>query len=226
MNNQMNRSVSSFLSRRSLRIIVIGALVTLAALFVASRVASASAPFKAIGALASPITNPITVTLDCDDGWNPSCHPTASSTSSARLYTYFYIDGRYRGPANQVYADVCSRFRLADGFHSAKVYAKDSHRNSATVGPYRIIQCDRFGPYVSTGLRVYRSSVSINPYASDRWSGVATKVLTIDGTAQTWQAYANVCSTFSLGRGWHSVVVTATDNVGNSSSSARNFYCR
>jgi hypothetical protein len=226
MNKHMSMSVTWLQDRRTVRIAVVGVLITLAALFVAARVASASAPLKAIGALASPITQPVTVTLDCDDGWNPSCQPTASTTSGGTLRSYFYIDGRLRGSANVVYTNVCSRFRLADGFHTAKVYAVDSHRNSARIGPYRIIQCDRTGPYVTTGLRYFRSIVTLAPYASDRWSGVATKTLMIDGANQAWQNYSNVCATLSLSIGWHSAVATATDTVGNANSSARNFYCR
>lgn len=226
MNKQISQSVAWYLDRRTIRVAVLGVLMTLAALFIASRVASASAPLKAIGALASPITQPVTVTLDCDDGWNPSCQPTAATTSGGRLRTYFYIDGRLRGGANVVYSDVCSRFRLADGFHTATVYAVDSFRNSAKIGPYRIIQCDRTGPYVTTGLRYYRNVVTLAPYASDRWSGVATQTLKIDGADQTWQNYSNVCTALSLSKGSHSVVATATDTVGNTKSSLRNFYCR
>jgi hypothetical protein len=226
MNKQISRSVVWFQDRRTIRVTVIGVLITLAALFVASRVASASAPLKAIGALASPITQPVTVTLDCDDGWNPSCQPTADTASGGMLRSYFYIDGRSRGPANVVYTNVCSRFRLADGFHTAMVYAVDSFRNSARVGPYRIIQCDRTGPYITSGLRYYRNVVTLAPYASDRWSGVATEVLKIDGTDETWDNYSNVCTAFSLSSGAHSVLVSATDNVGNTSSSLRTFYCR
>jgi hypothetical protein len=179
-----------------------------------------------ISAVKSPITTPVTVNLDCDESWNPSCRTEAATTSGVRLRSYFYIDGRFRGPANQTYANVCLLFRLRDGSHSARVYAIDARRNAAGVGPYGVIKCDRSGPSVSTGLRVYRGIVSIAPKATDRYSGVATQSLLIDQTTRTWGAVSDVCATFGLATGLHTVTVQATDTVGNASSTQRYYYCR
>ena len=206
------------------RLVIAGLVIFIAALFMATRIANANEPSNVNSAIKSPIPSPVSVVLDCDETWNPSCHPTASTGSGASLRSYFYVDGRYRGPANVVYSNVCARFYLADGWHTARVYAVDAKRNSASVGPYRVIKCDRFGPYVSTGL-VLGYKIRINPVAIDRGSGVATKYFWIDGVSRTWKYYSNVCVQLGLARGWHWVRVTATDNLAHSSTTARWFRC-
>jgi hypothetical protein len=207
------------------RQVIVGLVILIVALFMATRIANANAPASDNSAIKSPIPSPISVVLDCDETWNPNCAPTASTTGTGgSLRSYFYIDGRYRGRANVVYSNVCSRFYLTDGWHTARVYAVDAQRNSASVGPYRVIKCDRFGPYVSTGL-VLGYKVRINPVAIDRGSGVATKQMWVDGVVRTWQYYSNVCVQLNRARGWHWVRVTATDNLAHSSTTTRWFYC-
>lgn len=207
------------------RQVMVGLIILIAALFMATRIANANAPGSDNSAIKSPIPSPVSVVLGCAETWNPGCHPTAVTTSGASLRSYFYIDGRYRGPANAVYTNVCSRFYLTDGWHTARVYAIDAKRNSAAVGPYRVIKCDRFGPYVYTGL-VQAYKVRINPVAIDRGSGVATKQMSVDGVVRTWQYYSNACVQLHRARGWHRVRVTATDNLAHSATTTRWFYCR
>ncbi len=231
MNKQMHAFVERFVGRRSLRVVIAGVLVILAAVFVASRIASASAPSKAVGPLESPITNPISLTLDCGDDWNPSCTLSASTTSGGTLRTYFYVDGRFRGPAG-TYNDICTLLRLRDGSHTASLRAVDSHRFTARIGPVRTIKCDRTAPFVSTGLFYRRGLVFLAPFASDRLSGVntASEELSFDNgaiTVDSFAAIADVCATEGLAtRQWHSVTATAADNAGNSRSVRRSFFCR
>jgi hypothetical protein len=205
-------------------ILAIAAIV--GGLFLGSGVVKADLDRLPLDAIKSPIPLPISITLDCGEGWNPSCHPLAASTAGLALRSYFYIDGFYRGPANYVYPDVCRRYRLANGTHTARVYAVDSHRNSANVGPYRVIKCDRTGPALNLGLRVYYTTVSLAPQARDVWSGVATQELAIDQTVVAWQNYTEVCKDLRLARGAHVVRMRATDVAGNSSAASRAFYCR
>jgi len=189
----------------------------------AVRVTNANAPSNAISALKSPIPSPVSVVLDCEEIWNPSCQTKATSTLGGQLWSYFYVDGRYRGRANVVYTNVCSRFSLTDGWHTARVYAVDAHHNSASVGPYRVIKCDRFGPDVSTGLRS-GWKIQINPVASDRGSGIDTKTLWVDGAPRTWKNYSNACVQLGLAKGGHSVRVSATDNLGHSATTTAHWF--
>ncbi len=208
-----------------------GAAITIAALFVVFGVANAGKPTAPISAVKSPIPSPITVILDCDDppNYSPDCRTTATTTNNSYLYSYFYIDGRYRGPANRTYTNVCQTYYLRDGVHSARVFAVDTRRNSANVGPAYVIHCDRFGPVVYSWLyygRYWR--VFITPVAYDYGSGVnlASRTLTVDGVVYPWQRYVDACVELGLTRGWHRLVLSATDNAGHTTTSrARNFYC-
>jgi len=224
--NRVLRTIKQLATNRSARtgagVLAASILLLLAMVGIAN---AGPAP-QPISAVKSPIMPPVTVNLDCDETWNPSCRTAAATTSGVRLRSYFYIDGRFRGPANQMYTNVCLLFRLRDGSHSARVFAIDARGNTAGVGPYGVIKCDRSGPSVSTGLRVYRRVVSIAPKATDRYSGVATETLLIDQAEKTWGVVSDVCATYGLGTGLHTVTVQATDNVGNSSLTQRYFYCR
>ena len=172
------------------------------------------------------ITDPLTITLDCDDtSWNPQCTTTSVSNQSLTVRSYFYIDGRLRGTGDVTFATVCSRFYLRDGWHTARLYARDSDGNTANIGPYPIIHCDRTGPLVYTGLRRSGRIYSANPTASDRWSGVDTKAFYVDATEVTWQAYWNLCQNLSLTPGAHLAWVRATDVAGNASTRSSTFYC-
>jgi hypothetical protein len=215
----------SALNTPYLRTLVVGVVVVLAALFMAAKVANAGVPSAPISAVKSPITNPISITLDCNDGWNPNCQPTATSNIGASLRSFFYIDGRFRGAANVVYNNVCLTYRLRDGRHTAKVSAVDALGNSARIGPVYAIECDRTGPFLATNLRFYRGAWYMNPIAIDRASGVATKTLTVDGTAQTWKVYSNVCTSLTLTAGTHTITLQATDNAGNASTLNRSIKC-
>ena len=229
MNIHLDDVIERIVDRRGLRIVIVVALVALTAMFVAARIASASAPSRAVGPLESPISNPISLTMDCGDGWNPNCVLAASTTSGGILRTYFYVDWRYRGPAG-TYNDICTLLRLRDGSHTAMLIAVDSRHFSARIGPYRTIKCDRTAPYVNSRLYYYRGLVYMRPYAIDRLSGVnvATEQLSFDNGAVTvngFAAIANVCSVEGLSRGWHRVAATAADNAGNSRTVRRYFYC-
>ncbi len=175
------------------------------------------------------VTNPLTITLNCDEtSWNPTCSTTTVSNLGLKTYSYFYIDGRIRGYGDVNIKTVCSVFRLRDGWHTARLFARDSQHNWASIGPYPLIHCDRTGPYVYTGVHYYRGIVVANPYAFDRWSGVnsSTETFSVDSTAVAIHPYWNVCQLLNLGRGWHVAVVTAADNAGNTSARAGWFYCR
>ena len=217
--------VHSALTTPSLRAFALATVMAAIVLFAASQMASAGVTPGPVGPLASPIDTPVKVYLHCTDGWNNSCQATSSTTAGVRLWSYFYIDGRYRGSGNATYTNVCSRFRLYDGHHTATLYAVDARRNSARIGPYRIIDCDRTAPTVATGLRIYRSTVRISPYAYDRWSGIATRQVLLDNAEVEWKVYTNVCQTPGLAKGSHSVKVVATDNAGNTRSTTRTFRC-
>jgi hypothetical protein len=174
------------------------------------------------------VTDPLTITLDCDDtSWNPTCTTTTVSNIGLTTYSFFYIDGRLRGFGDVNFTQICSTFRLRDGWHTAKLFARDSQFNKATIGPFPIIHCDRSGPVVFTGVRRIRGIVVANPTASDRWSGVnaATEVFSVDGTAQTWQSYWNICLQLALAPGTHVAVASAADNAGNQGSRAGSFHC-
>jgi hypothetical protein len=209
------------------RNVVVSAAIMIAALFVVFGVANADKPLTPVSAVKSPIPQPVTVILDCQETWNPSCTPTAATTSGAKLYSYFYIDGRYRGTANKTYANVCARYYLRDGVHTARVYAVDAHWNSASVGPYKVIHCDRFAPSIATYLWYGRHwKVNIVPYAADYGSGIATKTFSVDGVVQPWKSYTDACTQMSLAKGWRKTKVTATDIAGNSvTGGMRTFYC-
>ncbi|MCL4504528.1 MAG: hypothetical protein M1140_00685 [Chloroflexi bacterium] len=208
-----------------------GVVITVAALFVVFGVANAGKPTAPISAVKSPIPSPISVVLDCDDppNYNPTCRTTATTTGAAYLYSYFYIDWRYRGPANRDYPTVCSTYYLRDGVHSARVRAVDTQRNSANVGPAYVIHCDRFGPVVYSYLyygRYWR--VYITPVAYDYGSGVdlSSRTLTVDGNDFPWQRYTDACVEMGLTRGYHSLVLSASDNAGHTTTSrTRWFYC-
>lgn len=211
-----------------LRNLVISAAVIVALWAVMVNVVYAGKPLTPVSAVKSPIPQPITVVLECEEGWgNPWCTPTAESTSHRRLTTYFYIDGRYRGAANKTYDTVCSRYALRDGVHTARVYAVDTRGNTSSVGPYKVIHCDRFGPAVSTSLWYGRSwKVNLVPYAHDAGSGIDTKSFLVDNTPVTWQSYSNACTQLSLSKGWHKTKVTATDKVGHTvTGGVRTFHC-
>lgn len=216
-------------ARNSLvRNIVISATIMIAALFVVFGVADAAKPIAPVSAVKSPIPQPVSVVLDCDETWgNPSCRTSAATTSGKRLYSYFYIDGRYRGSANKTYTNVCSLYWLRDGIHSARVYAVDAGWNSVGVGPSKVIHCDRFNPVVYTSVWYGRGwTVHLAPSAIDYGSGVASKTFSVDNVDRTWQSYASACTQLSLARGWHQTKVMATDAVGHSvTGGVRNFYC-
>jgi hypothetical protein len=141
--------------RRALLQLSVLALLVLATLVLTNAQSTqASAGRMFINPLQSPPPQPIMLTLDCQKGWNPSCRTSATGTPGVRLYSYFYIDNRYRGSATLTYTNVCRRFYLADGSHSAKVYARDARGRTATVGPIAgAIRCDRTRPTVAARYR-------------------------------------------------------------------------
>ena len=220
-------AIGAVLRTSLVRNVVVSAAIMIAALFVVFGVANAGKPLTPVSAVKSPIPQPVSVVLDCQETWNPSCTATASTTSGARLYSYFYIDGRYRGTANKTYTNVCALYYLRDGVHTARVYAVDAKWNSASVGPYKVIHCDRYAPTVATYLWYGRSwKVNITPSAVDYGSGIATKAFSVDGDVKPWQSYTDACKLMSLAKGWHKTKVTATDNAGHSvTGGARTFYC-
>lgn len=173
------------------------------------------------------ITDPLTITLDCDDtSWNPKCTTTSVSNLGLSVRSYFYIDGRLRGTGDVTFDTVCTRFRLFDGWHTARLFARDSNGNTANIGSVPIIKCDRTGPLVYTGVRRVSRVYVANPTASDRWSGVNTKTFYVDSTEVTWQAYWNICQNLSLTAGPHLAWVRATDVAGNASTRSSTFYCQ
>jgi hypothetical protein len=172
------------------------------------------------------ITQPLTLTLDCDDtSWNPTCTTSSVSSMGLTVYSWFYIDGRVRATGDVTLTTVCSRYRLYDGWHTARLYARDSNGNSANIGSYPIIHCDRTGPLVYTGVRRIGHVYVANPTATDRWSGVNTKTFTVDSTVVAWQSYWNICQNLSLSIGQHVAMAQATDFAGNSSARVNTFYC-
>jgi hypothetical protein len=173
------------------------------------------------------ITDPITLTLDCDETWNPTCTTTAVSNQGIRIYSFFYIDGIYRGAGNVAIPTVCSRFRLRDGWHSARLYARDSQHNAANIGPALVIKCDRTAPLVRTGVRTLNGIVSANPTAIDKVSGVDTATLEflVDGTAATWQPYSSLCTQLTLTTGAHVAIARAKDIAGNQGAASSVFQC-
>ena len=212
----------TFFSRKPLQVGV-ALFATIASLVVmpASAFASKVGPGKYV-----VITQPLTLTLDCDDtSWNPDCSTTAVSSLGLTVYSKFYIDGRLRATGDVNLTTVCSRYRLYDGWHTARLYAKDSNGNSANIGPYPMIKCDRTGPVIYTGLRKVSRTYVANPTASDRWSGVDTKAFYVDSAEVTWQSYWNLCQNLSLSKGQHLAWVRATDVAGNSSAKSSTFYC-
>jgi hypothetical protein len=200
------------------------AVLIIAALALA-RALRADARQLAIHPLLSP--QPIMLTVDCQRGWNPSCRTSAVGQPGVRLYSYFYIDNRYRGTATRTYTNVCRLFYLIDGSHSTKAYARDLRGNSATAGPIRdAIRCDRTRPVVSVGLMTRYGKTSANPNATDRMSGLATKAFYVDSVARAWKVHTDLCSQLGLGRGYHYAWVTARDNAGNSSTTYHyRFWC-
>lgn len=220
-------AVSALMRNAVIRNITVSAAILFAALFVFIGVANADVSLTPISALKSPIPNPVSVVLNCDEHWNPSCTVTATTTSGASLRSYFYIDGRYRGPANRTYTNVCALFWLRDGVHTARVYAIDAKWNSASVGPYRVISCDRLPPSIFVYLWYGRNwKVNIVPVATDYGSGIASKTFSVDGVNRTWQTYTDACAQLTLATGWHKTNVTATDNAGHGMTGGiRTFYC-
>jgi hypothetical protein len=82
------------------------------------------------------------VTLGCGEDINPTCHPTAVSTLKFKFTGHFYIDGKDLGPANKLYKEVCTEYRLSKGYHSARVYARDTSGNTADTGTIKqAIKC-------------------------------------------------------------------------------------
>ena len=212
----------TFFSRKPLQVGV-ALIATVASLVVmpASAFAAKVGPGKYV-----VITQPLTLTLDCDDtSWNPDCSTTAVSSLGLTVYSKFYIDGRLRATGDVNLTTVCTRYRLYDGWHTARLYARDSNGNSASIGAYPIIKCDRTGPTIYTGVRRVGRTYVANPTASDRWSGVDTKAFFVDSTEVTWQSYWNLCQNLSLSTGQHLAWVRATDVAGNSSAKSSTFYC-
>ncbi len=212
----------TFLSGKPLRVgVALIATVTSLIVMPASAFAEKVGPGKYVA-----ITQPLTLTLDCDDtSWNPDCSTTAVSSSGLMVNSWFYIDGRLRATGDVSLTTVCTRYRLYDGWHTARLFAKDSEGNTASIGAYPIIKCDRTGPLVYTGLRKVGHTYVANPTASDRWSGVDTMNFYVDSDEVTWQSYWNICQNLDLSAGQHLAWVRATDVAGNSSAKSNTFYC-
>lgn len=201
--------------------VFVGIGAVFAAVLAATRTANAS--LAAIDPLTSPPTRRLAVANNCGWGWNPTCRPRAVSYLGLRVTSYFYIDGRYVGSANANYTNVCARFGLSNGYHSARTYARDSRGNVASTGVvYRAIKCDRTRPYGTPGI----SRVSARPRASDAISGVASRRFYVDYRLRTWRNYSNLCATFRLYRGRHIASVRVADRAGNVTIVRQAFYCR
>jgi hypothetical protein len=192
----------------------------LMAVLAAAKSAGASSP--AVDPLASPPGRALVVSLNCGGGWNPACRPRAASRIGARVTSYFYIDGRYRGPANRDYANGCVRFRLSNGYHTARVHARDSRGNIASTGTLRVIRCDRARPVGTPGVW----GVSARPRAWDALSGVASRRFYVDHYQRAWRNYSNLCAAFRLRRGLHVASVRVADYAGNVAIVRQNFRCR
>ena len=94
--------------------------------------------------LRSPIRPALTVKLNCGRRVNPNCSPLAVRRPRARVTSQFFIDGVVRGSANRVYLNVCRRFNLSNGSHSARVSARDNQGNTADTGTIaNVIRCRR-----------------------------------------------------------------------------------
>jgi hypothetical protein len=223
---------TSSLTQNLLRNTLLIVAAMFALIFLAIQIASADPAQVPLDATKSPITGPIQVTVNCDETWNPTCRSVATTTPGVKLWSSLYIDGRLRdsahgtGTVNETFTNVCHLYRLQDGTHTARVTARDAYGNTAGVGPYRVIKCDRTPPGVTIGYKSVRHVVSINPKVTDRMSGVKEKHLFIDQIERTWEPSSNVCTTFSLSSGPHLIKATATDNAGNSSYAMRVFFCQ
>lgn len=192
----------------------------LLAVLAVARSAGASPP--TIDPLASPPGRKLVVSVNCGTAWNPNCRPRAVSRIGTRVTSYFYIDGRYRGSANRDYINVCARFGLSNGRHTASVYARDSRGNVASTGTLRVIRCDRTRPVGTPGVW----GVSARPRAWDALSGVASRKFYVDHYQRTWRNYANLCATFRLRPGLHVASVRVADYAGNVTILRQNFRCR
>ncbi len=184
---------------------------------------SASAGPLGIDPLVSPppAGRTLTVSINCSEGWNPTCRPRAVSTLGLRVTSTFRIDSRTVGPANRTYSNVCARYRLRDGYHTALVNARDSRGNVASTGTQRAIRCDRTRPTATPGVR----GVSAYPQASDALSGIAARRFYVDSNQRPWTNYSNLCATFRLRAGRHIASVKVTDLAGNTTITRRAFYC-
>jgi len=208
----------------SWRMLLTGAITIggmLLAAFFATR--SASAGPLGIDPLASPppAGRKLTVSINCSAGWNPRCRPRTVSTLGLRVTSTFHIDGRAVGPANRTYSNVCARYRLRDGYHTALVNARDARGNVASTGTQRVIRCDRTRPTATLGVR----GVSAYPGASDALSGIAARRFYVDSKQRPWMNYANLCAAFRLRAGRHIASVKVTDLAGNTAITRRAFYC-
>ena len=205
----------------------VGAMVVggvLLAVLAAAR--SADAGPLGIDPLASPPTPPparrLVVSVNCTAGWNPTCRPKAVSTAGLRVTSTFFIDGRAIGPANRTYTNVCARYGLRDGYHTARVTARDSRGNTASTGNLRVIRCDRTKPAATPGVK----GISAYPKGSDAMSGVKSRGFYVDHYRRAWRNYANLCTTFRLRAGRHVASVEVIDRAGNSRITRQTFYCR
>ena len=189
-------------------------------------IASAAQPVTSAPTGVLPAQAAVSVALNCGGDWNPACAPTATSVTGLKLTSYFYIDGRSRGAANKTYTNVCATFRLRDGWHSARVYARDSKGKTASTGTVaKAVRCDRTAPRGSPGVTTSRGIVRANPTASDSSSGLAAKSFHVDLYERDWKAYANVCRDLSLWKGMHTARVTVRDAAGNATNVTQRFRC-
>ena len=132
------------ISARTARAAAIGPAAVVAGMVVVFGGNVAEAGRLASDPLRSPVRPALRVKLNCGRRVNPNCAPAAISYGSARVTSQFYIDGVARGPANRVYLNVCRKFNLSDGVHSARVYAENGKGNSADTGTVEnAIRCRR-----------------------------------------------------------------------------------
>jgi hypothetical protein len=164
--------------------------------------------------------------LNCDDQWNPTCRPVAVTNNGVNIsVSRLTIDGKYIGPANATYANVCASANLRDGLLKGEVYAEDAKANTARTTA--IIRCDRTPPVVSVSQQDNRLwKILVNPRAEDKTSGVASRTFIVDDVKRDWQTYADLCGKLKLTVGAHTASVTATDYAGNNAKSeTRQFTC-
>jgi len=153
-----------------------------------------------------------------DDGWYVSTVIASASagdaTSGIGSVTYSLDGGSQHGYTGPV--------TLGDGSHSIVFYAMDRAGNSSSVSLNANV--DTTPPAISVGSLSgtlgengwYVSSTSLPASASDGGSGLASFSYSLDGGPQT--AYTGAVT---LGDGSHTVVLTAIDHAGNTSTASQ-----